>query len=83
MPSIMSWFKSNRSVGELVCRPPTQEELNYQVITQIRHGLCERWWRSVGCINDGRLSDIEFNRFIISEKRYWWHWNFNEEMPVV
>ena len=83
MPSIMAWFKRIVAVGEPVCRPLTQEELDYRLITQIRLGLCDRWWRSVGCINDGRLSDFEFNRFVISEKRIWWRWNFNEEMPAV
>lgn len=82
MPSLMHWFRRLVAVGELVCpRILTQEELDYQLVTQVRHAICERWWRSVGSINDGRLSDYEFDRFVLQEKRKWWRWNFGEEMP--
>jgi len=83
MPSLITWFRRLVAVGEPVCRPPMQEQLDYQLITQIRHILCNRWWRSVGCINDGRLSEVEFDRFVLNEKRIWWRWNFGEEMPAI
>ena len=83
MPSLIMWFRRLKAVGEPVCRPPTAEELEYQLITQLRRALCDRWWRSVGCTNDGRLSEREFNRFVMIEKRHWWRWNFGEEMPAI
>lgn len=81
MFSIRSWFKKRGSIGEPVYSPVKAEDLERQFVIAVRHDLCNRWWRSVGCVNDGRMSDWEFNRFILREKRLWWRWNFGEEMP--
>lgn len=83
MPSIRSWFKSTRSVGEPVYSIIDPEDQERQLVMAVRLALCDRWWRSNGCVNDGRISDWEFNRFVIREKRLWWRWNFGEEMPPV
>ena len=82
MPSIHSWFKKRGSVGEPVYSAIDTEAQERQLVTTVRKALCDRWWSSLQCVNDGRLSDWEFNRFALREKRIWWRWNFGEEMPL-
>jgi hypothetical protein len=83
MLSIFSWFKRALSVGEpvysLVFSDPDAYER--ELVLAIRRELCDRWWRSQGYVNQGRLSHAEFNRFALREKARWWRWNFGEEMP--
>jgi hypothetical protein len=57
------------------------EEVEDMLVTQIRHSLCERWWRSLRYKNDGSQTDQEFQAYVEQQKRRWWRWNFGEEMP--
>jgi L-rhamnose mutarotase len=68
-------------VGEPVYATLDTEDQERQLVTAVRRELCNRWWRSLGCVNEGRLSQSEFNRFVMREKRIWWRWNFGEAMP--
>lgn len=66
-------------VYSLVWADPEAQER--QLLTAVRRDLCNRWWQSVGCVNNGALTEREFNRFVLREKRLWWRWNFGEPMP--
>jgi hypothetical protein len=81
MLSFRCWFKRPRPVGEPVYAALDTEDQERQLVTAVRRELCNRWWRSVGCVNNGALTEREFNRFVLREKRIWWRWNFGEPMP--
>ena len=81
MPAIANWFKKTGSIGEPMPEAITVEELERQLVTRIRRELCDRWWKSLNCRNDGTQSENEFQWAIMREKRNWWRMNFGEEMP--
>uniref|UniRef100_A0A6C0ANL3 Uncharacterized protein n=1 Tax=viral metagenome TaxID=1070528 RepID=A0A6C0ANL3_9ZZZZ len=81
MHTIISWFKKTGSIGEWVPGAITLEDLEQQLVTDIRRCACDRWWQSLGCVNDGTQSREEFEWSILREKKSWWRWNFGEEMP--
>jgi len=62
-------------------KAPTLEEAEDMLVTQIRHALCAKWWRSLRYKNDGSQTDQEFQAYVEQQKRRWWRWNFGEEMP--
>ena len=82
MRSLLSWFRRLVAVGETVCPVLTQDEIDYQLVTQVRTILCDRWRSSVRFTNDGSLTEDEFSRFVLNKKRVWWRWNFGEDMPA-
>jgi len=81
MSTILSWFKKVGTIGEPVPEAIPVEELERQLVTKIRHDLCDRWWQSLHCRNDGTQSENEFQWSIMREKRNWWRWKFGENMP--
>jgi hypothetical protein len=81
MPAISTWFKKVGSIGEPVPNAIKVEDLERQLVTALRKDICDRWWRSLHCRNDGTQSEVEFEWSVMREKRIWWRWNFGEEMP--
>ena len=81
MFTITSWFKKTGSIGEPVTNAISLEVLERQIITGIRHTLCDQWWNSLIHGDDGSQSAVERELSIMREKRWWWRWNFGEDMP--
>ena len=81
MSLILAWFKKTGSIGEPVPGAMTLEELERQLVTQVRRAACDRWWNSLIVPYDGTQTTFEREAAVIREKRNWWRWNFGEDMP--
>jgi hypothetical protein len=81
MALILAWFKKTGSIGEPVPGAITLEELERQLVTDLRRAACDRWWNSLIVPNDGTQTTLERQAAAMREKRNWWRWNFGEDMP--
>jgi len=81
MSLIRAWFKKTGSIGEPVPEAMTLEDLERQLVTELRRAACDRWWNSLIIPNDGTQTRLEREAAALREKRNWWRWNFGEDMP--